>query len=127
MSAISFSIGTKGYVGTGMIGSESNLLGTNDFWEYDPLSDTIVGIDEIIISAINMNCYPNPSNGAFVIEINKIANYSVDVFDPSGNIVYEMVGVRQKTFPVDLGMLRNGIYFVSLKCNHKQSIQKINM
>src|SRR5687767_4767102 len=36
-TAVAFSIGSKGYVGTGM-----DALGTNldDFWEYDPVSDT---------------------------------------------------------------------------------------
>jgi outer membrane protein OmpA-like peptidoglycan-associated protein/N-acetylneuraminic acid mutarotase len=36
ISAVAFSIGNKGYVGTGMTGSESIKQGTNDFWEYDP-------------------------------------------------------------------------------------------
>jgi PKD domain-containing protein len=33
--AIGFSIGSKGYIGTGADG-----LGSSDFWEYDPLADT---------------------------------------------------------------------------------------
>lgn len=33
-----FSIGTKGYIGVGYVGSTSNLR--KDFWEYDPLTDT---------------------------------------------------------------------------------------
>lgn len=33
--AASFSIGTKGYMGTGMVGVESTRQGSNDFWEYD--------------------------------------------------------------------------------------------
>jgi hypothetical protein len=36
VSAVGFSIGTKGYIGTGM--TESALL--NDFWEYNPINDT---------------------------------------------------------------------------------------
>lgn len=35
ISAVAFSIGNKGYVGTGMAGTESIKHGTNDFWEYD--------------------------------------------------------------------------------------------
>ncbi|HEY4798128.1 MAG TPA: OmpA family protein [Bacteroidia bacterium] len=33
--SVSFSIGNKGYVGTGLAGTESLHQGTNDFWEYD--------------------------------------------------------------------------------------------
>ena len=35
LQAVGFSIGTKGYIGTGGIGGYAN-----DFWEYDPSSDT---------------------------------------------------------------------------------------
>lgn len=35
--AVGFSIGSKGYIGTGL---DSNYLGLNDFWEYDPANDT---------------------------------------------------------------------------------------
>lgn len=34
--AVAFSIGTKGYYGTG----STNIQNFNDFWEYDPISDT---------------------------------------------------------------------------------------
>jgi len=33
--SVAFSIGSKGYVGTGLAGTESMHQGTNDFWEYD--------------------------------------------------------------------------------------------
>jgi N-acetylneuraminic acid mutarotase len=35
---VGFSIGSKGYVGTGTIGSP--YLGLNDFWEYDTATNT---------------------------------------------------------------------------------------
>src|SRR5438067_2498485 len=37
--AVSFSIGNKGYIGTGSTGGGSGPL-TNDFWEYDPNTNT---------------------------------------------------------------------------------------
>lgn len=33
--SVAFSIGNKGYVGTGLAGTENMHQGTNDFWEYD--------------------------------------------------------------------------------------------
>jgi len=36
--AVGFSIGNKGYIGTGAVGSFSKTY-YNDFWEYDPLTD----------------------------------------------------------------------------------------
>jgi outer membrane protein OmpA-like peptidoglycan-associated protein/N-acetylneuraminic acid mutarotase len=38
--AVSFSIGNKGYVGTGMTGFEGMRKGTNDFWEFNPLTQS---------------------------------------------------------------------------------------
>lgn len=35
--AVGFSIGSKGYIGTGL---DSDYVGHNDFWEYDPVADT---------------------------------------------------------------------------------------
>ena len=38
--AVGFSIGTKGYIGTGTEGSGSSGPNKNDFWEWDQLTDT---------------------------------------------------------------------------------------
>src|SRR4051812_24769577 len=37
VQAVSFSIGSKGYIGTGV---DANYNPQNDFWEYDPATDT---------------------------------------------------------------------------------------
>ena len=37
--AIGFSIGSKGYIGTGNIANNQSLVGSNDFYEYDPTTD----------------------------------------------------------------------------------------
>ncbi len=38
---VGFSIGSRGYIGTGFSGySSTNLVGTKDFWEYDPSTNT---------------------------------------------------------------------------------------
>ena len=39
LNAVGFSIGNKGYIGTGYIGGSGNGT-TNDFWEYNPSTDT---------------------------------------------------------------------------------------
>jgi len=38
LGAIGFSVGNKGYVGTGLI--ESSYLGLKDIWEYNPASNS---------------------------------------------------------------------------------------
>src|SRR5713101_1775958 len=38
IAAVGFSIGSKGYIGTGEI--FGSTLGTKDFWEYDPATNT---------------------------------------------------------------------------------------
>ncbi len=39
LAAVGFSIGQKGYLGTGSFGSGSNITYLNDFWEYTPTTD----------------------------------------------------------------------------------------
>jgi N-acetylneuraminic acid mutarotase len=38
--AVGFSIGNKGYIGTGMKYVNGELINVQDFWEYDPVTDT---------------------------------------------------------------------------------------
>lgn len=38
--AVGFSIGSKGYIGTGSIVGNNNSIPVSDFWEYDPTSNT---------------------------------------------------------------------------------------
>ncbi len=40
IAAVAFSLNNKGYFGTGVVGNERNQTLLNDFWEYDPASDT---------------------------------------------------------------------------------------
>lgn len=44
-SAIAFSLGNKGYLGTGISGN-STYTYHNDFWEFDPVSDTWAQLDD---------------------------------------------------------------------------------
>ena len=38
--AFAFSIGNRGYVGSGIFQSGTNIYPIADFWQYDPLTDT---------------------------------------------------------------------------------------
>lgn len=62
--------------------------------------------------------YPNPSKGSFTIEFKDfMSNYAVEVFDVTGNVVYEnnfnqSSGLLQV---VNLENVTTGIYFVNIK------------
>ena len=79
ISAVAFSIGTKGYVGTGMVGSENNKQGTNDFWEYNP----------------EKNSWTQKTNFPGAIRYGAIG-FSI------GNKGYITLGVNQNTYYNDL-------------------------
>lgn len=105
--AAGFSIGTKGYIGTGYI---TTGIYAQDFWEYNqstnvwtqrtnfgskhtgkPLKDALAvgetdqpGITELIV-------YPNPSNSTFNFRLQTLSDQKVDIkiFDMIGRLVHE--------------------------------------
>ncbi|MDQ3191067.1 MAG: T9SS type A sorting domain-containing protein [Bacteroidota bacterium] len=58
-----------------------------------------------------LNIYPNPNNGKFVIETN--ANTQIQIFNPIGQIILNKIlinGINQ----IELENAENGLYFISL-------------
>jgi len=77
----------------------------------------------------NINIYPNPSNGIFniSIEINKISNGSIDIFNSIGSKVY-MKDLQNNTdlmHTVDLSTMPKGMYFVKIIVNEKSFTKEL--
>ena len=70
------------------------------------------------------NVYPNPSNGVFVIELEKTAKYDVRVYNVLGQTVYTTSTNAMNT-TIDLSSFDKGIYTVELKDENTIYTEKV--
>jgi hypothetical protein len=77
--AVGFSIGSKGYIGTGIIGSAPpGIIVTKDFWEYDPGSCTTPPVISSL-TASPASLWP-PNNKMVSVTVSAVV---ADACDPS--------------------------------------------
>ncbi len=74
-----------------------------------------LGVKQVFINTGQLNIYPNPNNGSFVIETNGNAKQSIQVFDVNGKLVLTQ-SVNGRT-NVDASSLTEGVYNVSIISN----------
>lgn len=102
--AIAFSIGAKGYLGTGIF--------TKDFWEFDPNG---VGINETVAKNI-VSVYPNPMRETATFQLNiPQTNNSIQLllYDLHGNNV-KLFEVKTTRFIFNRGGLSTGTYIFKI-------------
>jgi len=105
--AVGFSIGIKGYIGLGLIGSVNNdYILTQDFWEYSPdawYRKSDFGIHNGLIKDVSdigesnkvvneeLIVYPNPSTLAFNFRLKTTSEelVTIQIFDMMGRLVRE--------------------------------------
>ncbi len=85
------------------------------------------GVDNYLsvleLAEINVNLYPNPSNGLFILDLQaELANSKLFLLDLSGKIVFEVL-INGKSVVVDASNLLPGCYVVRIE-NEKSSIVK---
>ncbi|MBX3163994.1 MAG: T9SS type A sorting domain-containing protein, partial [Bacteroidetes bacterium] len=68
-----------------------------------------MGVDELKTENLNINVYPNPTNGEFTVEAPD--NTHLIIMNATGQIVLEQTSTSNKT-EISLGNFANGIYFV---------------
>lgn len=76
----------------------------------------------------NFNIYPNPSNGTFIIKFKDLSNdYSVEVFDISGRIVFEDYYTQSSNLEqtISIDKPSSGVYFVNVKSGSAITTEKI--
>lgn len=99
-----------------------NLAGGVAYYKGDTVGLTISGIERTDrIQRFELNLYPNPNNGTFIIEPHKAMNGKVEMN------VYNMLGkkvwndqsqdlIRQS---IDLSTLQNGLYLMDIRSENK--------
>ncbi|HXD91717.1 MAG TPA: T9SS type A sorting domain-containing protein [Bacteroidia bacterium] len=74
---------------------------------------TTVGIEQSVsTSELNINIYPNPNNGLFVIEPSETEKQTMRLYDITGNLVLVQV-INGKT-NIDASNLAEGVYNISI-------------
>ena len=90
--------------------------------------DAIVGIDNKPGLTDHFKVYPNPSNGAFNIQINNSiqSDISIQIFDVQGQIVYTntVKSVLTHIEVVDI-KLAKGLYFLNVNSGNSIKVEKI--
>jgi len=76
-----------------------------------------VGISDFRTNQLNLNMYPNPSNGFVTLEFNQYMNGEVKlaVTDISGRQVFQKTYLSQDRIQFDLSNQVSGMYFVNLE------------
>jgi hypothetical protein len=89
-----------------------------------------VGITKVAGSVLQVQCYPNPSDGNFIIEINDNSgiSYNAEIRNVLGELVYSNQIVNRKSKienQIDVNFLSNGIYFLTLKSSDCSTTKKL--
>ena len=105
-----------------------NDCGEGDFSdEFEVMCSICTGVNEIA-NIEGVKIYPNPSSGQFTIQFNKnIGTTDVQIVNLLSDVVYsaQTETASGNALEIDLGELADGIYFVKLKNNFNEHIQKI--
>jgi sugar lactone lactonase YvrE len=81
------------------------------------------GIEQVVNSNEQVNIYPNPNNGSFVIEPNSATKQTMQVYDVTGKLVLSQI-INGKT-SIDASILNEGIYNISLQSNEGITNKKL--
>ncbi len=73
------------------------------------------GINQIKENNEQVNIYPNPNNGSFIIEPNSITKQTMQVYDVNGKLVLSQT-ITGKT-NIDANSLNEGVYNISIISN----------
>lgn len=98
---------------------------------YAPVPTSIpTSVDEEATATLNLNAYPNPSNGAVNINFEAVssANYSVKIINAIGQVVYEEALSNFKgiyTKQIDIQKYGKGVYMLNIGNGEVQQVQKL--
>jgi para-nitrobenzyl esterase len=86
-----------------------------------------VGVDELNISAADIDLYPNPANTNFTINLVAFANnlVTIEMYDVLGKRVANYASIKTNLFNVDRNNLPAGVYFVKITSGQNAVTKKI--
>jgi len=128
--AVGFGIGTKGYLGTGLIDKD---VSTQDFWQFDPgttpdsgtwMQKADFGLHRSLLkdaestdikdpaSSEKLLVYPNPSNSTFNFRLQTMSEelVNIQIFDMLGRLVNEYKSLSPDAVMTIGDILNIGVY-----------------
>jgi hypothetical protein len=101
---------------------------SNPYWQprLDICYTEPTGISDLINSENGVFISPNPSDGIFMVSMNKNSFNKISVYDETGRIVFnESLAIGMQYKAINLSDVAPGIYMVKLTGEKKPFIQKI--
>jgi hypothetical protein len=83
-----------------------------------------VGLDDINLSSVDFNLYPNPSKGVFEITSSHKDKASIVITNSLGQVVYRQDNVAIDKATIDLSNSESGAYLVSIKLSNNLTATK---
>lgn len=118
---VAFSIGRKGYFGTG-----TNGVNLNDFWcfDYDPL-----GYNELDDNSIGLSAYPNPSTSDIHLEIQSdvfmaASKATLQIFSVTGDEMMHQV-LHHNSLTLTKDQLGTGIFMCRITLDNTSVVKKL--
>lgn len=116
-NAVGFSIGNKGYVGTGeYTWPFNNYALQKDFWEYDP--DGVISVNEEENKA-GIIIFPNPfsifTKILFKNQKSKGINYEIKIYDLSGKKISPTILKNTDSIIIHRDNLEAGVYYLIIR------------
>jgi hypothetical protein len=105
-----------------VIASNTCGAGTAKSLAVGSCASPIINASEEETTALKITIYPNPTSGIVQLATTIQSDYSIRVYSIVGRLVYESQNQTNPTAEVDLSTEENGLYFIQLLDNNKQSI-----
>jgi len=85
-----------------------------------------VGVDENELNS-RVQIFPNPSTGVVNIRMEALRIDNVRVYDINGKLVDQMDGSKSSDMTVNLGHMKNGMYFIEIDANGGTAVKKLSI
>jgi type IX secretion system substrate protein len=103
------------YTVTGIDTTSGCINNTSTATQTIYIENCTAGINQLSVNNNQLNIYPNPNNGSFIIEPNSIKKQTLQVYDVNGKLVLSQT-INGKT-TIDADTLNEGVYNLSIISN----------
>ena len=82
------------------------------------------GLKEVV--ALHISIYPNPFTESTIVSIPNIkSNYTLTLYDVTGQKVLEKEDLSERTYELERGLLSKGIYFLEIKTEESKQFKRV--
>jgi len=85
---------------------------------YQVVAEECLGLNKNNKSSLQINIYPNPNNGSFVITVNVLGKSELRLYSTLGELIFEQHDVFGNE-TIQIPHIANGVYFAEVKSNNR--------